>query len=64
VNLARLFKAAERVYLGRERRVATHEPSKNGVELEAKEERERRLAKLEALTIRAFQIAYDNHHQN
>jgi hypothetical protein len=25
-------------------------------------EREKRLAELEALTLRAFQIAYDNHH--
>jgi hypothetical protein len=29
---------------------------------ETAEEREKRLAKREALTIRAFQIAYDNHH--
>jgi hypothetical protein len=36
---------------------------KNGVGTETKEERERRLTKLEALTIRAFQMAYDNHHQ-
>jgi hypothetical protein len=36
---------------------------KNGVVTESKEERERRLAKREALTIRAFQMAYDNHHQ-
>jgi len=36
---------------------------KNDVAAETKEERERRLAKLEALTIRAFQMAYDNHHQ-
>ena len=36
----------------------------DGPKLEAKEERERRLAKLEALTIRAFQMAYDDHHQN
>jgi hypothetical protein len=38
--------------------------SKNGVGLETKEERERRMAKLEALTIRAFQMAYDNHHSS
>ena len=36
---------------------------KNGAKLETKEERERRLAKRVALTIRAFQMAYDNHHQ-
>jgi hypothetical protein len=30
---------------------------------ETAEEREKRLAKREALTLRAFQIAYDNHHQ-
>ena len=30
--------------------------------LETKEEREKRLAKREALTIRAFQMAYDNYH--
>jgi hypothetical protein len=30
--------------------------------LETDEEREKRLAKREALTLRAFQIAYDNHH--
>jgi len=35
---------------------------KDGYVLETKE-RERRLARLEALTIRAFQIAYENHHQ-
>jgi hypothetical protein len=35
----------------------------NGAKVETKEERERRLAKLEALTLRAFQMAYDNHHQ-
>jgi hypothetical protein len=29
---------------------------------ETTEEREKRLAKREALTLRAFQIAYDNHH--
>lgn len=29
---------------------------------ETAEEREKRLAKREALTLRAFQIAYDNHH--
>jgi hypothetical protein len=28
------------------------------------EEREQRLAKREALTIRAFQMAYDNYHKN
>ena len=37
---------------------------KNGVKSETKEERERRLAKREALTIRAFQMAYDNYHKN
>ena len=30
---------------------------------ETAEQREKRLAKREALTFRAFQIAYDNHHQ-
>ena len=30
--------------------------------LETDEEREKRLTKREALTLRAFQIAYDNHH--
>jgi hypothetical protein len=30
---------------------------------ETAEEREKRLAKREALTLQAFQIAYDNHHQ-
>ena len=30
--------------------------------LETKEEREKRLAKRKALTIRAFQMAYDNYH--
>lgn len=34
---------------------------KNG-KLETKEERKKRLAKLEALTIRCFQMAYDNYH--
>ena len=34
---------------------------KNG-KLETKEEREKRRAKLEALTLRAFQMAYDNYH--
>ena len=34
---------------------------KNG-KLETKEEREKRLARREALTIRAFQMAYDNYH--
>lgn len=29
---------------------------------ESAEERQKRLAKREALTLRAFQIAYDNHH--
>jgi hypothetical protein len=29
---------------------------------ESAEEREKRLTKREALTLRAFQIAYDNHH--
>ena len=38
--------------------------AKNGVKAETKEERERRLAKREALTIRVFQMAYDNHHRN
>jgi len=37
---------------------------KDGAKLETKEERERRLAKRVALTIRAFRMAYDNHHQN
>lgn len=32
--------------------------------LETKEERAKRRAKLEALTLRAFQMAYDNHHNN
>lgn len=31
--------------------------------LETKEEREKRLARLEALTLRAFQMAYDNYHR-
>jgi len=35
---------------------------KNG-ELETKEERKKRLAKREALLLRAFQMAYDNHHR-
>jgi hypothetical protein len=35
---------------------------KNG-ELETKEEREKRLAKRAALTLRAFQMAYDNYHR-
>jgi len=30
--------------------------------LETKEERKKRLARLEALTLRAFQMAYDNYH--
>jgi hypothetical protein len=30
--------------------------------LETKEERQKRLARREALTIRAFQMAYDNYH--
>ena len=30
---------------------------------ETDEEREKRFAKREALTLRAFQMAYDNHHQ-
>jgi hypothetical protein len=30
---------------------------------ETKEQREKRLAKREALTLKAFQIAYENHHQ-
>jgi hypothetical protein len=34
---------------------------KNG-KLETEEEREKRLARREALTIRAFQMAYDNYH--
>ena len=34
---------------------------KNG-KLETKEEREKRLAELEALTIRCFRMAYDNYH--
>jgi hypothetical protein len=38
--------------------------AKNGVKSETKEDRERRLAKLEALTIRAFQMAYDNHNRD
>jgi hypothetical protein len=32
--------------------------------LETKEERDNRLAKREALLLRAFQMAYDNHHNN
>ncbi len=32
--------------------------------LETKEERAKRRAKLEALTLRAFQMAYDNYHNN
>ena len=32
--------------------------------LETKEERDKRLAKREALLLRAFQMAYDNHHNN
>jgi hypothetical protein len=35
---------------------------KNG-QLETAEEREKRLIKKEALTLRAFQMAYDNHHR-
>jgi len=35
---------------------------KNG-ELETKEEREKRLARRAALTLRAFQMAYDNYHR-
>ena len=31
---------------------------------ETKEERERRLARRKALTLLAFQMAYDNYHQN
>jgi len=31
-------------------------------ELETKEERKERLARRAALTLRAFQMAYDNHH--
>jgi len=31
---------------------------------ESKEEREKRLKKREALTLKAFQIAYENHHQH
>ena len=34
---------------------------KNG-QLETKEERKKRLAEKEAITLRIFQIAYDNHH--
>lgn len=34
---------------------------RNG-KLETKEEREKRLAELEALTIRCFRMAYDNYH--
>jgi len=34
---------------------------KNG-ELETKEERKERLAKREALMLKVFQMAYDNHH--
>jgi len=34
--------------------------ARNSHKLETKEERE--LAQLEALTLRAFQMAYDNHH--
>jgi hypothetical protein len=34
---------------------------KNG-QLETKEEREKRLARRAALTLRAFQMAYDNYH--
>ena len=34
---------------------------KNG-KLETKEEREKRLAELEALTLRCFRMAYDNYH--
>lgn len=34
---------------------------KNG-ELETKEEREKRLARLHALTLRCFRMAYDNYH--
>jgi len=30
--------------------------------LETKEERKKRLARLEALTLRAFQMAYDDYH--
>lgn len=30
---------------------------------ESKEEREKRLKKREALTLKAFRIAYENHHQ-
>lgn len=37
-----------------------HQKMKNP---EDKEEREKRLKKREALTLKAFQIAYENHHQ-
>ena len=37
--------------------------TKENGELETKEERKKRLAEREALTLRAFQMAYDNHHR-
>ncbi len=37
--------------------------TKENGELETKEERKQRLAEREALTLRAFQMAYDNYHR-
>jgi hypothetical protein len=37
--------------------------TKENGELETKEERKKRLAEREALTLRCFKMAYDNHHR-
>jgi len=42
---------------------ASAKPLKKRVSTETKEQRQQRLAEREALTILAFQMAYDNYHQ-
>ena len=47
---------------GRGTKIIKYITKENG-ELETKEERKQRLAEREALTLRAFQMAYDNYHR-
>lgn len=58
---AKRLKGPKKLATKKNRRAMQAAKKKSG-KTETKEEREKRRAKLEALTLRAFRMAYDNYH--